>query len=299
MAPISDSHQQAAAPKGPPPDFHKLSCTVVGSLNLDTIASVSHLPSPGETVAAAHARRSAGGKGLNQAIMASRLGARVTMIGRIGDDADGRYLAATLAAENVDVRRLQLTTNAPTGTAFVCVASDGENNIVVDPGANALLAPDLEAATADVLIAQLETPAHVAEAMIAAAPGFVCLNVAPVQPVALETLVRCDLIIANQSEWAQMPELEHARRVVVTKGQAGCTLIQNGREMMRVPAEPVHAIDTVGAGDAFVGAVALSIAAGLDVEAALRLGARAGGITTTRQGAAAALPTRSELLELR
>jgi ribokinase len=297
VARISHNHQKAAAPLGPPPDVHKLSCTVVGSLNRDTIASVDHLPSAGETVAAAHTRRGAGGKGLNQAIMASRLGARVRMIGRIGDDADGRDLAETLAAENVDVSRLQVATGLPTGTAFVCVASDGENHIILNSGANACLEPDLAAADANVLIAQLETPAEVAETMIAAARGFVCLNVAPAKPVSLQTLMRCDLIVANESEWAQMPELEHARRVVVTLGSAGCALIEEGQETMRVPAPQVLSVDTVGAGDAFVVTVALSIATGLPIESALIWGCRAGALATTRTGAAAALPTRSELAE--
>jgi ribokinase len=269
----------------------------VGSLNRDTIASVDHLPAAGETVAAAQTRRGAGGKGLNQAIMASRLGSRVTIIGRIGNDADGKELAETLATENVDVSRLQVATGVPTGTAFICVASDGENHIVLDPGANAGLEPDLDAADADVLIAQLETPAHVAETMIAAARGFVCLNVAPAQPVLLEALMRCDLIVANQSEWAQMPELEQARRVVVTLGSAGCSLMEAGHETLRVPAPQVRAVDTVGAGDAFVVMVAMSLAAGLPIENALIWGCRAGALATTRAGAAAALPTRSELVE--
>jgi ribokinase len=270
----------------------------VGSLNRDTIASVDHLPSAGETVAATHTRRGAGGKGLNQAIMAARLGARVKMIGRIGDDADGRDLAETLAAENVDVSRLQVANGLPTGTAFICVARDGENHIILNSGANACLEPDLAAAAdANVLIAQLETPAEVAETMIAAARGFVCLNVAPAKPVSLQTLMRCDLIVANESEWAHMPELEHARRVVVTLGSAGCVLIEAGQETIRVPALQVHAVDTVGAGDAFVVTVALSIATGLPIENALIWGCRAGALATTRTGAAAALPTRSELAE--
>jgi ribokinase len=264
---------------------------------MDTIAAVDHLPAAGETISATGIRQVAGGKGLNQAIMAAHLDATVTMIGQVGDDQAGRSLIHTLGTAEVNTDHVASTGDAPTGSAFICVADDGENHIVLDPGANASLRADLPAAHCDVLIAQLETPMEVVDQMIDAASGFVCLNAAPATALRPRTIERCDLIVVNEGEWSDMPELRRAARVVVTQGAAGCTLHEFGSEVLHVPAPEVQAVDTVGAGDAFVAVVTLAVCAGADLRLALQLGCRAGALTTTRVGASTALPDKTELFE--
>lgn len=268
---------------------------VVGSVNQDRRASVRSLARPGETVLADGTSVSGGGKGANQATAAARAGASVAMVGAVGDDDAGRALRTELEQAGVDIGELKTVVGVPTGTAFITVADDGENTIVVDPGANAYANVDLDGGTARaaVVLAQLEIPGETvaAAAAFAAACGarFV-LNAAPAPERADPIPAGADPLVVNQHEAARLlggesedPEAEAARllkaaraaSVVVTLGEAGSTVATPG-ETYRVPAAAAaRLVDTTGAGDAFTGALAAALARGAELRAAVRTAAEA------------------------
>ncbi|MFE7223188.1 ribokinase [Nocardioides sp. NPDC057577] len=242
---------------------------VVGSINVDLTALVERLPGAGETVGGGRLRRDVGGKGANQAVAASRLGARVRMIGAVGSDADGAWAVETIRAAGVDVGAVG-TVDPPTGTALIAVDEAGENQIVVCAGANASVGADGISVGADeAVLMQLELSLEVVRAVAARAPGFVALNAAPAQPLPQDLVERVDLFIVNETEYAAMPELRAARRVAVTYGAAGAAMVVEGVETVRVPAVPATVVSTVGAGDAFAAALTLAILAGAPDDAAL------------------------------
>jgi ribokinase len=240
---------------------------VLGSINVDLVASVPALPSPGETVGGGEFRREPGGKGANQAHAAARLGADVTLFGAVGDDQDGERALAALERAGVKtgaVRRV----DAPTGVALIAIDRAGENQIVVCPGANR----DAVAADTtgfDLLIAQLEVPVRVVEETFAASPAFTVLNASPVVELPERLIERADLIVVNEHEYAALPRLQHAERVVVTYGAAGSAAFERGRRVAQVPARDVAPVNTVGAGDAYCAAIALCLAGGMGLERAL------------------------------
>ncbi len=290
------------------------SVLVVGSLNMDLVVPVPRHPKPGETVVGGDLRRFPGGKGANQAVAAARLGARVRMIGRVGADAYGTELKRGLEAEGIetaDVAEL----DAPTGVALIGVSEDGQNAIVVSPGANARLRPEDLAperfAGAGVAVLQLETPLATvrrAAELGRAAGARVLLNAAPAQALPEGLLKAVDLLVVNEFEAAQVagarepegPEealalaRELARRVpvaVVTLGARG--LVWAGVEGEGVlPAFEVRAVDTTAAGDAFVGGLAAALAAGEPLQPALRFASAAGALAATRPGAQPSLPNK-------
>jgi len=292
------------------------SVLVVGSLNMDLVVPVPRHPKPGETVVGGDLRRFPGGKGANQAVAAARLGARVRMIGRVGADAYGAELRRGLEAEGIetaDVAEL----DAPTGVALIGVSEDGQNAIVVSPGANARLRPEDLAPErfvgAGVAVLQLETPLATvrrAAELGRAAGARVLLNAAPAQALPEGLLKAVDLLVVNEFEAAQVagarepegPEealalaRELARRVpvaVVTLGARG--LVWAGVEGEGVlPAFEVRAVDTTAAGDAFVGGLAAALAAGEPLQPALRFASAAGALAATRPGAQPSLPHRRE-----
>ena len=253
-------------PVPPPQDL-----VVVGSINVDLTALVDRLPGAGETVGGGRLRRDVGGKGANQAVAASRLGARVRMVGAVGSDADGAWAVETIRAAGVDVAGVRIT-DSPTGTALIAVDAAGENQIVVCGGANASVGADGISVGADeAVLMQLELSLDVIRAVAARAPGFVALNAAPAQPLPADLVERVDLFIVNETEYAAMPELRAARRVAVTYGASGAAMITEGTETARVPAAPApDVVNTVGAGDAFSAALTLAIQAGAPDEQALR-----------------------------
>lgn len=243
---------------------------VVGSINVDLTARTARLPGPGETVGDGILERGPGGKGANQAVAAARLGARVRMIGAVGDDADGGWMLDTMCQAGVDcdgVRRVA----APTGTALIVVDAAGENQIAVCAGANGLVDIDsVDFADDDAVLVQLEVGVELATRLSRVVGGFFVLNAAPALPLPSALVDRADLIIVNETEFELLPEIHDARRVAVTYGARGAALFERGVEVLRVPAVPTEAVNSVGAGDAFCAALALAFARGSDPERALR-----------------------------
>jgi ribokinase len=254
---------------------------VVGSVHQDYLVRVPRRPEAGETVTGAELTVSGGGKGANQAAAAARRGAPTALVARVGDDPSGRVAVAELAASGVDTRWIRPTAGTPTGSAFITVTADGENQIIVASGANARLDDrDVAAAYpaiagARVLLAQLEIPpAAVAEAVrTAPSATTVVLNAAPAAPLAPEVLERIDVLVVNQHEAADLlaspPAAPDAMAValralgpaavVVTCGAAG-TVLATGDGTWSEPAPPTEVVDTTGAGDVFAGTLAAALA---------------------------------------
>ncbi len=258
---------------------------VVGSINVDLTASVARLPGAGETVLGVDLRRNPGGKGANQAAAAARLGASVRMIGAVGDDEDGRRMLDNLQDAGVDAGGVWLGGSA-TGTALITVDAAGENQIVVCAGANDDVT--VEGAVFDAeeaVLAQLEIPLPAVVALAEAVTGFFALNAAPAQTLPEAVVARADLVIVNETEYALLPELADARLVAVTYGGAGAALLARGTEAARVAAPRVHAISSVGAGDAFCAAITLALHAGWSPEDALRAACAVGADAVTHAGA--------------
>jgi ribokinase len=245
--------------------------TVVGSINLDLTLRVDDFPRPGETVSGRELLRAPGGKGANQAVAAARLGADVTMIGAVGDDAFADEALSGMRAAGV---RLELERHGQTGLAFIYVDAQGENAIGLFPGANADLAPrEVEGA----VLAQLEVPDDVVLAAAQRA-SFFALNAAPARAVDVEP----DLLIVNEHEYETV---SRGRLVAVTYGSRGAALYEDGREVARAAAPEVDVVDTTGAGDAFAAALVVSLLEGRPREDALERACDEGARATTRMGA--------------
>ena len=281
---------------------------VIGGLNMDLSVRVPRLPRPGETVTGSEAVRSPGGKGGNQAVAAARLGARVRMIGMVGDDPFGVELRRSLEAEGVDVRTVGVAADDATGMALIVVQGDGENTITVSPGANSVLDP-AEAAEAArdaaVLLMNLEAPLEAVLAAAQSTDALRVLNAAPVPDADMARLLRLvDVLIVNETEAAALlgapvhdPQVLLAlgpRMAVLTLGAAGAVAAAVG-ESWAQEGFAVEAIDSVGAGDAFCAALAVALGAGAPMPVALRRACAAGAIATTRAGAQSALPGSAEV----
>lgn len=288
---------------------------MVGSANVDLVVEVPRRPAPGETLLGGDLQRFAGGKGANQAAGAARCGAVVEFVARVGDDADGAFVRQQLAAAGVG---LSGVTDGPraTGSAIIMLTPDGENSIVVSPGANAELHVDrIEQQrgtwhTARVLVLSLEIPletvAHVARE--AAATGArIVVNAAPAAPLDGETLRLCDPLIVNEHEARVLsggddsaPQLAQAllalgaRSVVVTLGARGA-LVAEASTLTHIPAFAVPVVDTTGAGDVFVGAVACELARGASLIAATEFASAAAALAVQRIGAQASYADRAEI----
>lgn len=296
---------------------------VVGSVNADLIARVRSRPAPGETVLGDSLVVLAGGKGANQAVAAALLGARVTLVSAVGDDAFAAPATATLRSAGVDLAALDVVAG-PTGIAMITVADDGENSIVVLPGANGAVGPGIVAEHADaigaaaVVVLQCEIPGGATEAAARAAGGRVLLNLAPALPLDPEVVRLADPLVVNEHEARGALAIlrdgalvadgdDHARvardllaagvrSAVVTLGRAGALVAVPGREVVAVPAPTVTAVDTTGAGDAFVGALAHRLAEGDGLVEAARFAVRVGAYAVTGQGAQASYPRATDTL---
>ncbi|MGH4027606.1 ribokinase [Actinomycetota bacterium Odt1-20B] len=287
---------------------------VLGSTNMDLVAYVARAPERGETVTGREFRTLPGGKGANQAVAAARAGATVSMIGAVGDDPHGVRLRAALDQSGVETDSLRTTTDAPTGTAHIVVDDEGGNAIVVIPGANGTvtaLAPGDEGliAAAGTLLLQLEIPV---EGVLAAAEAArrhgvrTVLTPSPAQPLPPELLAAVDLLVPNEHEAAALTGITEPRaaaqallsqvpEVVVTLGARGSLYAARGAEPVVVAAPQVTAVDSTGAGDTFVGTLAVALGEGRPVPEALAWASTAASLSVRRPGAASSIPYRAEI----
>ena len=271
---------------------------VVGSINLDLVARVIRLPRPGETLTDAELSRVPGGKGANQAVAAARLGADVRFTGAVGDDEFGELALAELRNAGVDLTGLQVVPN-PTGIALILVDDDGENQIVVIPGANHELdRTRVDVGDAQALICQLEIEDDPIEAAAAQLDGFFCLNAAPARSVSDAILQRADLVVTNSYELDALGSSPLGALFAVTLGPEGALLLDDGQEVARAAPPAVEPVDGTGAGDAFTAALVVSLLEGRDREEALCRACAAGALAASRPGAQPSLPTAVEIDEI-
>jgi ribokinase len=271
------------------------SLTVVGSINLDLVASLETIPRPGETVTTTEFERLPGGKGANQAVAAARLGADVRFVGAVGEDDFAQLAESGLRAAGVDVTGMQAAAE-PTGIALILVDKDGENQIVVVPGANHALVPQrIEVGTPNGLACQLETLDDAIRAALRQTDAFFCLNAAPARAVSDDILGRADLIIANMYELEALGSSSLGTLCAVTLGAEGALLLDDGEEVARAAPPKVDAVDGTAAGDAFTACMVVSLLEGRDREEALRRSCAAGAIAASRFGAQPSLPTAAEI----
>jgi ribokinase len=262
-----------------------LELTVVGSINLDLVTKVARLPRPGETLSGATLERIPGGKGANQAVAAARLGAGVRMVGSVGTD---RYAAEALVGLREAGVTLQLQEVAePTGIAVILVADDGENVIVVVPGANRLVGGFSVGGN---VLCQLEIPDDAVRESRAQA-DWLCVNAAPARPLPVEA----DLVVANRYEADLVGEQS---LIAVTLGEEGAVLLEQGTEIARAKPPRVDAVDGTAAGDAFTACLVVSLLEGREPEEALRRACAAGALAASRFGAQPSLPTAAEVDEI-
>jgi ribokinase len=290
---------------------------VLGSLNLDVVCSVEILPAPGETVAGLGVARFPGGKGLNQAVAAARWGASTAMIGQVGDDEAGRELVTTLTEAGVDTAAIAVSAQAPTGHGYIFVSAAGENMIVVAGGANLVLEPGTTRLDGGVLLAQLETPIAVTQALFETARdagSLTLLNAAPALETGSVLFPLADVVIVNETELARYagaktaPTLADdvavlarqllsrpAQRVVVTLGAAGALAV-DAQTIVAVPGQRAKVVDTTGAGDCFCGVLAAGLSEGADLALAMAQANAAAALSTEIHGAAVSMPMRDQAL---
>jgi len=296
---------------------------VVGSVNVDLVVEVASRPEAGETVTGSDLVTLPGGKGANQAIAAARLGGSVALLGRIGDDTPGKLALAALVAAGVDCADLATVAGTATGVALITLTPNGDNAIVVSPGANRALTPADVEATADrlrraaVVTLQLELPFPTVSraAELAAMAGVrVVLNLAPARQVPTTLMCLLDPLVVNEHEAAALLDFSGAsggtgstlvvlaqrlrelgpRSAVITLGGAGAAFAGHDAAGI-VPAPRVPALDTTGTGDAFVGALSLALARGHDLDAACRYGVRAGSFAVRGKGAQTSFPDAEDV----
>ncbi len=277
-----------------------ISIAIIGSINLDIVATVKNFPQPGETITNAVVKRFPGGKGANQALAAHRLGASVFMVGRVGNDPAADEALHTLRMEGVDLSYCKPLKGHSTGLAMIVVTQSGENQIVVAPGANAAFdAIHLNVPDADAYIAQLEVPLETILKAARASNHFFCLNAAPAKPVPHELLEHVDLLVVNEIEARTLgTELDNYRGLLAcTYGSDGAVLSRNGKQVAKAKPPRVNAVDTTGAGDAFTAALTVALVSGMEPQVALQRACVVGALTTTKMGAQSS-PTLTEIQQL-
>ncbi len=289
---------------------------VVGSINVDLVVHADRLPLPGETVLGGQFARFQGGKGANQAVAAARAGASVTMIGAVGDDAYGTDAVRALADEGIDTSRVRVV-EGPTGVALIGVGARGENTIMLAAGANERVGEEdveLDSLRPEVVLTGFEIPYPAAVAAVRSARRLRATPIvtpAPARAVSAELLALDPVIVPNEHELtviignddpaAALDELTRRSggAVVVTQGPAGALLaVRDRRERFNSVRPKADVVDTTGAGDAFVGALAAWMAGGASLEEALHAANAAGALSVTAAGARGALPSRAAIEEL-
>jgi len=296
-----------------------MTVVVLGGINEDVVALVADLPRRGETIAAKGIARSAGGKGLNQAVAAARQGAPVRLLGAVGKDPAGDSLRALMAQEGIDTSDLAILADHATGQALIALTASGDNTIIVNAGANAAYgAAEVEKVGADakVFLTQFEATLEAVEALFKSPPakkGVRVLNAAPAIEAGRHLLDLADIILLNETELqvfaglVDIPEEQPAiaaaarsllarpdQHVVVTLGSAGCLHVtQNNQEI--IAGFRMRAVDTIGAGDCFCGVFAAALSSGAGIAEALRRANAAAGLSVTRKGAAESSPSREEV----
>jgi ribokinase len=295
---------------------------VVGSINMDLVARIARLPQTGETIHGDSFQTIPGGKGANQAVAAARLGARVTLIGRVGDDAFGKLLSQSLQAFGVCTDHVITSIGCASGVALISVASSGANSIVVIAGANGQLTPEDVIsrtdviASADALIVQLETPVETVVAAVEIARRFqvrTILDPAPAPSGPLpEALRTVDLISPNQTEAEALTQIPvetvesaeqaarslqrgGAREVVIKLGERGALVCLADGRLEQIPASKANIVDTTAAGDAFTAGLTVALAEGRSLTDAARFGCAAGTLACTVLGAQPAMPSRADV----
>jgi len=301
----AEARAQAARCRGGYRGSMPAAVIIVGSANVDQVFRVTTIPAPGETVLSHGFAITLGGKGQNQAVAAARAGASTAFIGALGDDGFGRSIREGLAADGIDTAGVR-TVDAPTGTALIAVDESGENTIIVEAGANALLElSDEDAAAiaaAQVLVLQLEIPL---DTVIAAARGArasgtrVLLNAAPIRELPPELLDNVDILVVNEHEGAFLSRGADVGRlapvVIVTLGAAGAIAHETVGNGVAVHAPKVSAVDATGAGDTFCGALAARLAEGGTLDEGLRFAVAAASLSVQKHGAVPSIPTRAEI----
>jgi ribokinase len=295
-----------------PSEQRQPSIWVVGSTMVDLVSYAHRLPERGETVVGERFALGFGGKGANQAVMASRLGARVSIVNCLGDDVFGEMTLENFRREGIDVTHVTRTPLAASGVAPIWVEPSGANRIIVVPGANGHILPEdaaravAEADTVDVVLGQLEIAQGVTTAAFAAARdrgAATILNPAPAAALDPGLVAVTDWLVPNELEAeALAPSLEALAalgpRLVVTLGDRGAVLVRGDGSTRDVPAERVDAVDTTGAGDAFVGAFAFGLATGLAEEAAVSLGCACATASVLRPGTQASFLEREDAVRM-
>lgn len=296
-----------------------MSVCVLGGINLDHVASVEHLPAPGETVTSSSLARFPGGKAGNQAVAAARTGVATRLLGAVGADEPGDFMRGFLNEARVDLTGVIEIADAPTGQAFITLDTLGRNSIVVAPGANArfgaaeIAAAELSGFT--VFLTQFEATLPAVEALFLrpeARAGLKILNAAPALMEGARLLALADILIVNETELARFAALAEppgdaeqaaaaalglaapGQAVIATLGGDGAVIVRDG-EVTRVPGRRAEVIDTTGAGDCFCGALAARLSEGADLEGAVIYANAAAAISVSRAGAATSSPTRAEV----
>jgi ribokinase len=293
---------------------------VAGSINMDIVASAARFPAVGETVAGSAVRFFPGGKGANQAVAAAKSGAPTALIGRLGEDAFAQELKAFLTGQGVDLRHVAVAAGTNTGVALITV-HDADNTIVVIPGANGLVTPadvSIQVNAGDVLVSQFEIPIGTIEAFFSrgrAAGASTILNPAPVVTFDHGLLDLVDILVLNETELAVLARTDvgegdtpariadiarglHRRSdqvICVTLGKRGAVALVAGEPIV-IPGRAVTAVDTTGAGDCFVGALAARLSGGAALRAALEYANLAASICVQRPGAGPSMPTADEVM---
>lgn len=297
---------------------------VVGSLNMDLVVRVPYMPAPGETILGTKFQTIPGGKGANQAVGAVRMGAQVTLIGRVGDDEFGKALTDNLTNDGVDVSHVSVDPDEATGIAIITLDQGGQNSIVVASGANMALTPE-DVRTAwqkiddiDIVVMPLEVLLDCIEETVRLAVENsvkVVLNPAPAQKLSDELLKNVDVLVPNESETALLTGLavetiekaeiaarrllsKGAKTVVLTLGSRGALLVTPNEPSRELQPYEVEVVDTTAAGDAFVAALSVGISNGLPLEDAVQQANAAGALAVTKMGAQPCMPTQEEVDKL-